>query len=300
MFKPSFKLITFRSLVASSLVVSSLVVSSLVFSTLMFASAPALAATGASDSSPSASSAVPDAAALLRKAEQYRGLSENFVLNGRIETLRDGVQEKIQPYQLLAGQDRKSLVIFTDGINKGQKVLLQDQQFWLQIPGSRRPLRITPLQKLMGEASSGDVASLSWQQDYQISSITAVRVDAVTGTKLHDDAVTAQSQAAWQLELTAARDGLSYARIQLLVAADDAFPLSAEFYLASGKVAKQARFVRGQRLVNQQPSDAVIAMQLSDKLQSKAVTVLHYDALTEQQLPARFFNPQALATVQAL
>lgn len=52
--------------------------------------------------------------------------------------------------------------------------------------------------------------------------------------------------------------------------------------------------------MNQQSGDAVIAMQLSDKLQSKAVTVLHYDALTEQQLPARFFNPQALATVQAL
>lgn len=230
--------------------------------------------------------ATPDASALLQQAEQYRGLSENFVLNGRIETLRDGISEKMQPYQLLAGSDRKSLVIFTDGINKGQKVLLQDQQFWLQIPGSRRPLRITALQKLMGEASSGDVASLSWQQDYQISGIQPA---------------TAATQAAWQLELTAAREGLSYARILLVVAANDAFPLSAEFYLASGKLAKQASFVRGKRVLNQKrTTDGVIAMQLSDKLQSKAVTVLHYDSLTEQQLPARLFNPQALTTVQAL
>ena len=272
MFKPSFKIITLRSLVVSSLVFNTLVLSS-----LGFAGSSALAATGASDSSPSASTAVPDAAAMLRKAEQYRGLSENFVLNGRIETLRDGVQEKIQPYQLLAGQDRKSLVIFTDGINKGQKVLLQDQQFWLQIPGSRRPLRITPLQKLMGEASSGDVATLSWQQDYQLI------------------AADEQSEGI-QLSLQAKRDGLSYQRIELWVSATDQFPLRAEFYLPSGKQAKSARFIRS----STSAEPRVVAMELLDRMHSQDMTVLHYDVVTPQSLPARLFNPQALSTVKAI
>lgn len=217
--------------------------------------------------------------ALVTAAERYRGLAESYVLNGRIETRQNGVQDKVQPYQLLAGTDRKSLVIFTGGINQGQKVLLQDQQFWLQLPGSRRPMRITPMQKLMGEASSGDVASLSWSADYQAT--------------LASEQPNADEQV---LELSANRAGLSYQRIRLVIAASDQFPLRAEFYVGSGKLAKQATFVRGP--LNGQ--DRVIAMQLTDKLQSKAITVLHYDSVTPQQLPARLFNPQAMTTVQAL
>ena len=227
----------------------------------------------------SAAASSDTASQLVQRAEQYRGLADSYVLIGRIETLQDGVQDKVQPYQLLAGTDRKSLVIFTGGINQGQKVLMQDQQFWLQLPGSRRPLRITPMQKLLGEASSGDVASLSWSQDYQ-------------ATMVHDQADAAELV----LELTGNRAGLSYQRIRLVIADSDQFPLRAEFYVGSGKLAKQATFVRGQ--LNGQ--DRVIAMQLTDKLQSKATTVLHYDSVTPQQLPARLFNPQALTTVQAL
>jgi len=220
-----------------------------------------------------------ESTSILQQAEQYRGLPHSYVLNGRIETLRDGVLDKVQPYQLLSGTDRKSLVIFTEGVNQGQKVLMQDQQFWLQLPGSRRPLRITPLQKLMGEASSGDVASLSWLQDYQ-ARLASEQTDPATVI----------------LELRAARDGLSYQRIRLFLAAADNFPQHAEFYVASGKLAKQATFVRGQL----NGKDRVVAMQLTDKLQSKTKTVLHYDSIEAKELPNRLFNPQAMSTLQAL
>jgi len=32
--------------------------------------------------------------------------------------------------------------------------------------GSQRPLRITPMQKLLGDASTGDIATMSWADDY--------------------------------------------------------------------------------------------------------------------------------------
>ncbi len=220
---------------------------------------------------------LPQAQQYLATAEQFRGPQQSFVLQGRIETIKAGRSEKMQPYQLLSGEDRKSLVIFTGGTSQGQKVLLQDQQFWLQLPGSRRALRITPLQKLMGEASSGDVATLNWQQDYQL--------------------VAADSQSdGLQLSLQAKREGLSYQRIELWVSNTDQFPLRAEFYLPSGKQAKSARFVRSQ--AGEAPR--VVAMELLDRIHSKDVTVLHYDVVTPQTLPARLFNPQALSTVQAI
>lgn len=220
---------------------------------------------------------LPQAQQYLATAEQFRGPQQSFVLQGRIETIKAGRSEKMQPYQLLSGEDRKSLVIFTGGTSQGQKVLLQDQQFWLQLPGSRRALRITPLQKLMGEASSGDVATLNWQQDYQL-----VAADA------QKDGI--------QLSLQTKREGLSYQRIELWVSSADQFPLRAEFYLPSGKQAKSARFVRS----NAGEAPRVVAMELLDRMQSKNVTVLHYDVVTPQTLPARLFNPQALSTVQAI
>jgi hypothetical protein len=220
---------------------------------------------------------LPQAQQYLATAEQFRGPQQSFVLQGRIETIKAGRSEKMQPYQLLSGEDRKSLVIFTGGTSQGQKVLLQDQQFWLQLPGSRRALRITPLQKLMGEASSGDVATLNWQQDYQL--------------------IAADSQnEGIQLSLQAKREGLSYQRIELWVSNTDQFPLRAEFYLPSGKQAKSARFVRS----SNSEAPRVVAMELLDRMQSKDVTVLHYDVVTPQTLPARLFNPQALSTVQAI
>ncbi|ALZ74843.1 outer membrane lipoprotein-sorting protein [Rheinheimera sp. F8] len=220
---------------------------------------------------------LPQAQQYLATAEQFRGPQQSFVLQGRIETIKAGRSEKMQPYQLLSGEDRKSLVIFTGGTSQGQKVLLQDQQFWLQLPGSRRALRITPLQKLMGEASSGDVATLNWQQDYQL-----VAADA------QKDGI--------QLSLHAKREGLSYQRIELWVGSSDQFPQRAEFYLPSGKQAKSARFVRS----STGEAPRVVAMELLDRMQSKNVTVLHYDVVTPQTLPARLFNPQALSTVQAI
>jgi hypothetical protein len=48
----------------------------------------------------------------------------------------------------------------------GQKVLMLGDDFWLLMPGSQRPLRITPSQKLLGDASTGDIATLSWADDY--------------------------------------------------------------------------------------------------------------------------------------
>jgi len=220
---------------------------------------------------------LPQAQQYLATAEQFRGPQHSFVMQGRIETIKAGRSEKMQPYQLLSGEDRKSLVIFTGGTSQGQKVLLQDQQFWLQLPGSRRALRITPLQKLMGEASSGDVATLSWQQDYQLI------------------AADEQSEGI-QLSLQAKRDGLSYQRIELWVSATDQFPLRAEFYLPSGKQAKSARFIRS----STSAEPRVVAMELLDRMHSQDMTVLHYDVVTPQSLPARLFNPQALSTVKAI
>jgi hypothetical protein len=48
----------------------------------------------------------------------------------------------------------------------GQKVLMLGDDFWLLMPGSQRAMRITPMQKLLGDASTGDIATMNWADDY--------------------------------------------------------------------------------------------------------------------------------------
>jgi hypothetical protein len=53
------------------------------------------------------------------------------------------------------------------------KVLMKGDDMWINLSGSRRALRITPMQRLMGEASNGDVAKLSFSRDYNATILEA-------------------------------------------------------------------------------------------------------------------------------
>jgi glutamate racemase/predicted negative regulator of RcsB-dependent stress response len=52
------------------------------------------------------------------------------------------------------------------------------------MPGSARPLRITPMQKLLGDASTGDIATLRWAEDYGLSAQDRHRLDQAIGQQL--------------------------------------------------------------------------------------------------------------------
>ena len=43
---------------------------------------------------------------------------------------------------------------------------------WIYMPTASRPIRISPLQRLMGQASNGDVARTNFATDYDAKSVT--------------------------------------------------------------------------------------------------------------------------------
>lgn len=209
--------------------------------------------------------------ATLQLAEQYKVQAESARIDCDVELYQDEKLEKTREYQVYAGKDNQSLVLFKSNADAGQKVLISGKDFWLLMPKSRRPMRITPMQKLLGEASLGDVATLSWSKDYQVAA-------EVTQNNII------------KLELNAHNAAASYQRISLTLNADDQFPLSADLYLRSGVLAKTATFERGAR----DGKPAIVAMSLQDKLQPRSKTVIRYKAVTLVDIPAKVFNPQVL------
>ena len=117
-----------------------------------------------------------------------------------------------------------------DGLSakeKGRSVLMLGDQMWLLVPGSKRPVKVTPQQRMMGPAAGGDVARTRFREDYTVKALTEERLEG---------------QDCWRLELMAKRPSLSARQVVLWVAKEGSLPLKAEFRLASGKLARTATF----------------------------------------------------------
>lgn len=104
---------------------------------------------------------------MLRHADNYRLQEGSARVMTVVRLYKNQVLDKTHLYEVYARPDRQSLVLFKSRTEAGQKLLMLGDNYWLLMPKSRRPIRITPMQKLLGEASVGDISSLRWRDDYQ-------------------------------------------------------------------------------------------------------------------------------------
>jgi len=226
--------------------------------------------------------AAADLATLLKDADRYRTGAENLQVETQVTLLnKDGSVDKERRYTVFTQAQHKSLVLMKSPAEAGQKVLMLGDDFWLLMPGSARPMRITPSQKLLGEASTGDIATMSWADDY-------------TGSVAGEE--TCDGRPCLHLTLAATRKGLSYQRIELWLGKVHHEPISAELYVLSDKLAKQARFV----LDKPAAPTLVTEMVLIDKLASNKETRVRYLSRQGKQVPDTWLNPMFLARNPAL
>jgi hypothetical protein len=220
--------------------------------------------------------APPDADAILKKADAYRLPDASAQVETLVQTFKGGKPDKEKRYQVLVKPGGKSLVLARTPGETGLKVLMSGDDFWLLAPGSARPMRITPMQKLLGEASTGDIASMTWAGDYQGKVVRELEVD---GTPC------------LELDLTALRKSLSYQRIVLHVAKSDYRPVHADLYAASNRKLKQAHF----KVEPRDGRPAVTVMKLVDEVQSGRETLVETVSRKPRQFGDELFNPMYLS-----
>ncbi len=213
---------------------------------------------------------------ILQVADEFRASSSAVKILSKVELYKNGKLDRTKTYTVYSKPNRRSLILFTSNSEVGQKALILDDKFWLFMPRSRRPIRITPMQKLLGEASTGDIANLSWSEDYQGEIINAE--DMTDG------------KATVQLNLDSQQKGTTYKRIELWVSAEDYRPIKANLYLTSGKLAKQVSygygFIRGKEVVE--------TMTFSDSIKPGRKTVMTNLDIEEKSLPGKVYNPAYL------
>ena len=229
--------------------------------------------------------AAQDIPTLLKAADKYRMSSDNMQVDTQISVFNtDGTPDKERRYTVFAQAKHQSLVLMQSAAEKGQKVLMLGDDYWLLMPSSQRPLRITPMQKLLGDASTGDIATLSWAEDY---SGNLVGEEACPG----DAASSVAAKTCLHLSLSAARKGVTYQRIELWLGKARHEPIKADLYVQSDKLAKQARF----EMDKPAAPTMVTAMVLRDQLTNKKETQVRYLARKEHTVPEAWLNPMFLA-----
>lgn len=214
---------------------------------------------------------------LLKATDRYRMSAANMQVDTQISTFHaDGSPDKERRYTVFAQGNQQSLVLMQSPAEKGQKVLMLKDDFWLLMPNSQRPMRITPMQKLLGDASTGDIATMSWADDYAAQ---------LVGEETCGEA------ACTHLSLSAARKGVTYQRIELWVGKAKREPIKADLYVQSDKLAKHARFVMDKPTA----PTAVAEMVLLDRLSNHKETRVRYLARKERTVPEAWLNPMFLA-----
>jgi hypothetical protein len=225
----------------------------------------------------SSSAARADAAvqSLLKAADQFRLAPGVTQVDSGVESYRDGKLDKERRYLVFLKDGRRTLVFSRTPVERGQKLLMLGDDFWLVLSGSQRPVRISPMQKLLGEASTGDIATMTWAEDYD---------GAIAGDE------EAEGVACTRLNLTAQRKGVTYARVELYLAKADARPVRADLYVASDKMAKRALF----EMESGGGHPLVSSMTLLDQIQTGRKTVIRYLARSGRTVPDEFYNPAFL------
>ncbi len=216
-----------------------------------------------------------DVDALLRRADAYRLAEGAMQVDTQLSTFKAGALDKERRYLVWIRPGRRSLVLSRSPVEKGQKILMLEDDFWMVLPSSQRPVRITPAQKLLGDAAAGDVATMAWADDYQGTVAGEVEAGGVPCLRL---------------DLRARRKGVTYQRVELWLTRADARPVQADLYVASDKLAKRATFALEQVDGRLQVS----AMTLVDQIQTSRSTVIRYLARRPRALPDEFFNPMFL------
>lgn len=164
--------------------------------------------------------------ALLADADRHRHPWPSF----RVE-VRLGEGPGAQVWRVHARENGDARVEGLSEKEKGRSVLVLGDDMWLLLPDAKRPVKVSPRQRLMGPASGGDLARTRFREDYAPAG-EATRVDF-------------EGVPALRLELRARRASVTHAKAVLWIAAEGHRPLRADFSLASGKLARTVIFEPG-------------------------------------------------------
>lgn len=213
-----------------------------------------------------------DAAAVLAKSDAWRNPLDSFSIDVEVTSWKGSSSETSRFRVHGKGSDRSVVEFLAPASEKGKQLLMLRDAMWIYLPSASRPIRISPMQRLMGEASNGDVARSSFSADYR-----PLRMTAEPG--------------AWLIELEAKDPAMSYRKVLLRIATDTFRPIDAEFFVASGKRLKRAHFRKFDSMAGNR---TVSEVEIEDLVRVGRRTTMRYSNLIARKHDDAMFARDAI------
>jgi outer membrane lipoprotein-sorting protein len=229
-----------------------------------------------------ASLAAPPAAdALVAAADAIRFPQEAFQVDVKVATTGGESAIDERSYRILSKGNRQTLVMtLAPASERGQILLMKDDDLWVFLPKVSQPVRLPLSQKLTGQVANGDLARANFAGDYDAKHL---REETIDGRPHH------------VLELTAARRGVTYQRVLYWVDAKNNRPHKAEFYTVSGSLLKTARYDDFQKV---EGKDRPMRLVLTDATKVGEVSTMTYAGMKRRSLDDKIFTKQYMKKLQ--
>lgn len=238
-----------------------------------------------------AHAATPKVEEILLASDAIRNPDEPFAIDIQLTEYRNKVREqegKVIAYAKLnaARGQHDTLVQIKEPVRDRNKMMLKNgNEIWFYDPATKSGLRISPQQRLLGQASNGDVVTTNLAHDYK-------------GEIVAEETVTdgdRKERQAYRIKLTATVPGVTYQSIDYWVERGSNRPIKSNFYAESGRLFKTAYYRRYEnQLGKDRPTETIII----DGIDSQLVTVMKYSNYRLKNIPDAWLRRDGMATVE--
>lgn len=187
---------------------------------------------------------------------------------------------------LADGGQFASLVQFVAPARDAGKLMLKSgNDMWFYDASTKASIRLSPQQRLIGQASNGDVVTVNLARDYTAS--LSAEEDVQDGER--------NTRGAYKLALAASTDDATYRAIELWVDRVSSQPIKGRFFADSGRLLKTVFYRRYQaQLGALRPTELVII----DGLNPQSVTLMRLSKYTARNIPSTWFQRDYLPRFQ--
>lgn len=221
---------------------------------------------------------LPDPQKILAASDAVRNPDKPFGLSIALTEYRNSKESDANTlaiYSKLDGDNGRyrTLVSYVSPARDAGKLVLENgTEMWFYDPSSEASIRISPQQRLLGQASTGDVVTVNFAHDYHAANVVTEDITDGDRTQRH----------CYKLTLTQAVPDATYHRIELWVEQSSSRPVKGKFYSDSERLLKTA-YYRGfhPELGLERPTEVVII----DGLTPTWVTVMRYSSYAWRDIP---------------
>lgn len=239
----------------------------------------------------SAATAAPDAQELLKASDSIRNPGRPFRTKILLTEFENGKQVDTSTLVSYSREQDKggqfaSLVSFVLPARDAGKLMLRNgDDLWFYDPSTKASVRLSPQQRLIGQASNGDVVTVNLAKDYAAKLLAEEEV--VDGER--------RNRPSYKLGLTATSPSATYSTVEFWIDAENNRPIKGRFFSDSGRLLKTVFYRRfNQQLGRERPTETVII----DGLNPQSVTVMRFSEFATPAIPQGWFQREYLPRFQ--